>query len=223
VPRLEEQRVQAVQWRIEAGLQLGQQDSVIPQLQALTTEFPLREHFHGQLMLALHRSGRQADALAAYRAVRDVLVTELGVEPGPELRLLQQRILAGDRELLFAARDDARLLTDRDLASAPPRAAQVQSQSQRPVLPVPRQLPALVAAFTGPDLAREAYAQALTLAGQLRERLEQARASDGLGWAYHAENYHDLARHYWRAALKVYAELGVSEAEQLRRRLADQL
>jgi DNA-binding SARP family transcriptional activator/uncharacterized protein HemY len=139
VPRLEEQRLQAIQWQIEARLQLGQHDLVSPQLQSLTAEHTLRESFHGQLMVALYRSGRQADALRAYRKARDILVSELGLEPGPELQLLQQRILVGDRELLGAARQ------------APPQGA-------GPGRHLPRQLPAPVAGFTGRDTELTALA-----------------------------------------------------------------
>jgi DNA-binding SARP family transcriptional activator/tetratricopeptide (TPR) repeat protein len=104
VPRLEQLRLQAIQWRIEADLCLGRTSSIVPELYALTTEYPLREPFHHQLMVALYRCGRQADALAAYRKARDFLVQELGVEPGADLRLVHQRILAGDRGLLVAPR-----------------------------------------------------------------------------------------------------------------------
>ena len=98
VPRLEQLRLQAIRWRIEAELSLGHARKLVPELHSLTARYPLQEPFHHQLMLALYRSGRPADALAAYREARRVLVTEIGIEPGPELQLLHQRILAGDRE-----------------------------------------------------------------------------------------------------------------------------
>ena len=99
VPRLEQLRLQAIRWRIEAELSLGRAPKLVPELYALKAEYPLQEPFHHQLMLALYRSGRPADALAAYREARHTLVTEIGAEPGPELQLLHQRILAGDREM----------------------------------------------------------------------------------------------------------------------------
>ncbi len=99
VPRLEQLRVQALGWRIEAELSLGRARKLVPELYALTAKYPLQEPFHHQLMLALYRSGRAADALAAYREARHILVTEIGAEPGAELRLLHQRILAADREM----------------------------------------------------------------------------------------------------------------------------
>jgi DNA-binding SARP family transcriptional activator/tetratricopeptide (TPR) repeat protein len=104
VPRLEQLRLQAIQWRIDADLRLGQCNKVVPELYALATEHPLREPFHHQLMVALYRSGRPADALAAYRKARDVLVREVGIEPGADLRLLHQRILADDHDLLTVPR-----------------------------------------------------------------------------------------------------------------------
>jgi DNA-binding SARP family transcriptional activator/tetratricopeptide (TPR) repeat protein len=102
-PRLEELRLQATEWRIEAELQLGRSSKLVPELRALTSEHPLRERFHHQLMTALHRSDRAADALAAYRDVRKILVDEIGIEPGPDLQLLHQRILNGDGAPAMAA------------------------------------------------------------------------------------------------------------------------
>jgi DNA-binding SARP family transcriptional activator/tetratricopeptide (TPR) repeat protein len=99
VPRLDQMLVQALDWHIEAGLHEGRHEQLIPELRDLTARFPLREGFHGQLMLALYRCGRQAEALAAYQQARDVLVTELGVEPGHALHALHQQILTGDPAL----------------------------------------------------------------------------------------------------------------------------
>ena len=96
--RLEELRLEAVEDRIEADLALGRGD-VVPELEALIAEHPLRERLRGQLMLALYRSGRQAEALSAYRDARRALVDELGIEPGRELRELEQAILRQDAEL----------------------------------------------------------------------------------------------------------------------------
>jgi DNA-binding SARP family transcriptional activator len=70
VPRLEQLRLQALEWRIEADLYLGRSGELVPELQALTVAQPLRERLHGYLMLALYRGGRQAEALAAYRRAR---------------------------------------------------------------------------------------------------------------------------------------------------------
>jgi DNA-binding SARP family transcriptional activator len=127
LPRLDELRLQALECHISARLRLGRHAEVIAELRQLTSTHPLRERLHALLMLALAGSGQRADALAAYRAVREVLVDELGIEPGPELRELQRQILADDTA---------------DCESAG--------------LPVPRQLPGAVPAFAGrsAELAR---------------------------------------------------------------------
>jgi len=91
--RLEEMRLAAVEARIDADLALGRHAAVISELEALVYEHPLRERFWSQLMLALYRGGRQSDALAAYRRVRALLADELGLEPGEELRSLEQAVL----------------------------------------------------------------------------------------------------------------------------------
>jgi DNA-binding SARP family transcriptional activator len=96
VPGLEDARLQVLGARIDADLALGRHGEVVAELRQLVAAHPLWEHFAAQLMLGLHRSGRQGDALAAYQDVRRVLAAELGVDPGPELRRLQQQILAAD-------------------------------------------------------------------------------------------------------------------------------
>jgi DNA-binding SARP family transcriptional activator len=88
-PRLEELRLSAQRDLIEADLALGRHADVLPDLEALVSEHPFDERLRGQLMLALYRSGRQADALEAYGKTREFLVEELGLEPSPELRELQ--------------------------------------------------------------------------------------------------------------------------------------
>ena len=98
--RLEELRASALELRIEAELALGRHATLIGELYALTSEHPLRERLSAQLMTALYRDGRQADALAAYRAARERLVEEIGIEPGPELKALEARILAQDLGLV---------------------------------------------------------------------------------------------------------------------------
>jgi DNA-binding SARP family transcriptional activator/tetratricopeptide (TPR) repeat protein/transcriptional regulator with XRE-family HTH domain len=95
VPRLEELRLQALGRRIDSDLHLGRHDQLVPELRDLTREHPFREHLHAQLMSALARAGRRAEALAAFQQARLVLVNELGVEPGPELQERQREILSG--------------------------------------------------------------------------------------------------------------------------------
>ncbi len=93
---LGEQRLTATEEHIEILLELGRAAEAVGQLTELVRAHPLRERFSGQLMLALYRCGRQAEALAAFADARRVLVQELGIEPGQELRGLHARILAAD-------------------------------------------------------------------------------------------------------------------------------
>jgi len=97
--RLEELRLGAVEDRIEADLALGRHADLVSELEALVATHPLRERLHGQLMIALYRCGRQADALEAYQAARRTLVEELGLEPGPALQRLEGAILRQDASL----------------------------------------------------------------------------------------------------------------------------
>ncbi|MGP0033288.1 MAG: BTAD domain-containing putative transcriptional regulator [Solirubrobacteraceae bacterium] len=99
IARLEELHIGAVERRIEAELALGRDAQVVGDLERLVREHPYRERLRGQLMLALYRTGRQADALAAYQAARRTLVEELGIEPSAELRELEQGILRHDPSL----------------------------------------------------------------------------------------------------------------------------
>ena len=91
--RLEELRLVAIEGRIEADLALGRAAEVTGELEGLVAEYPVRERLWRLLVLALYRAGRQADALAAYRRAREMLAAELGIEPGAELRALEQAVL----------------------------------------------------------------------------------------------------------------------------------
>jgi DNA-binding SARP family transcriptional activator len=102
IGRLEELRQSVVEQRIDAQLELGEHDEAIRVLEGLIAEHPLRERLRGQLILALYRAGRQAEALETYRESRRVLVEELGIEPSPELRELEQAILRQDPSLAAA-------------------------------------------------------------------------------------------------------------------------
>ncbi|MGF1425477.1 BTAD domain-containing putative transcriptional regulator [Kitasatospora sp. LaBMicrA B282] len=99
VPGLVEQRLAALEQRIDLDLDLGRHRELITELAALTTEHRLRERLWAQLMLALFRSGRAAEALDAYRRVRGALAEELGIDPGPELQRLHQAVLTNDPTL----------------------------------------------------------------------------------------------------------------------------
>ena len=94
--RLDEQRIATIEDRLALELDLGRARKVVGELTELVTEFPLRERLRGQLMLALYRSGRAAEALEAYRQARRVMVEELGIEPSRELQQLERAILTSD-------------------------------------------------------------------------------------------------------------------------------
>jgi DNA-binding SARP family transcriptional activator len=99
VERLGELRLTALEDRMTCDLELGAHNEIVAELERLVADNPLRERLAGQLMVALYRSGRQADALATYRRVRERLVEELGIDPSIELRELEQRILMQDDAL----------------------------------------------------------------------------------------------------------------------------
>jgi len=146
VPPIEDQRLQALTARIDADLHLGRPGEVVAELRQLVAAHPLQEQFHAQLMLSLYRTGRQADALAAYQDVRRILADDLGIDPGPGLRLLHQRILAADSELLLAAGGEP-------AAAAPalltPAAPGPRDPAAGPHAVVPRHLPAATRHFAG--------------------------------------------------------------------------
>ena len=102
--QLEELRLSALEERIDADLAIGHRDALVPELEALVAQHPYRERLRGQLMLALYRSGRQAEALEAYQAGRRVLNEDLGLKPGKDLRELETAILRQDDELAANSR-----------------------------------------------------------------------------------------------------------------------
>jgi YVTN family beta-propeller protein len=123
--RLEEQRLAALEQRIEAELALGRHAELVPELEGLVREQPLRERLRGQLMLALYRCGRQADALEVFRTGRRLLDEELGLEPDAELQRLEKAILNHDPSL-----DSPEVHADR-----PAVARRATSQTAAPVPP----------------------------------------------------------------------------------------
>jgi DNA-binding SARP family transcriptional activator len=129
ISRLEELRVAALERRIDADLEAGLHHELVGEVEKLVREHPLRERLRGQLMLALYRSGRQAEALEAYRALRAALVDELGVEPSQPLQELERAMLRRDssldaptpaapsaRAILVVSLDDADLVALLDVA-----------------------------------------------------------------------------------------------------------
>ena len=136
VQRLEEERLTALENLMEARLALGQHRELVAELEALIAGSPYREHFHAQLMLALYRSGRQADALAAFGRVRNTLSGELGIEPGRKLRELQHAVLLQAPELeprAAAARLGPGQMADRQPSApaGPPAAGPVRARGGR--------------------------------------------------------------------------------------------
>jgi DNA-binding SARP family transcriptional activator/tetratricopeptide (TPR) repeat protein len=144
VPHLEVLRVQALERRVEGELYEGRHELLVPELRELSARHPLHENFHVQLMLALYRCGRQAEALAAYQRARDVLAEELGVEPGPVLRELHQQMLVADPALSVTGPP----------AKVEPRRA------------VPRELPSAVPGFTGRSAELQTLAKLLDRPGE---------------------------------------------------------
>ncbi|WP_442809587.1 AfsR/SARP family transcriptional regulator [Streptomyces sp. SR27] len=145
--RLEEWRLTLLETRLDIDLEIGAHAEAVSELTALTAAHPLRERLRELLMLALYRSGRQAEALAVYADTRRLLADELGVDPTPELSRLQQRILQADAELA------------RPVEEAAPAAAPVAR---------PAQLPATVPDFTGRvSCVRELGARLATAEGHV--------------------------------------------------------
>lgn len=145
--RLQERRLDVVEDRIELDLALGRHADVVAELRQLVAEEPLRERLHELLMLALHRAGRQADALAVFQQARVLLDAELGLEPGASLQLLQQQVLTADPALDLPADGPGRVTPVRLAAPAPSTAADW--------LVVPAQLPHVLEEFVGREAELE--------------------------------------------------------------------
>lgn len=137
VPRLTEERVSALERRLDLELLVGRHAEVVGELRELTAKHPLRERFWGQLMLALYRGGRQAEALDCYRTVRALLAEEFGVEPGEELRRRHQQVLGGGAD-----------------SAAPGPARAVVAGGERPVRPTRSATPCLLPPDLGDFVGR---------------------------------------------------------------------
>jgi len=185
IARLEELRLAAAEDLVDAELELGRHADLVPELETLIREHPFDERLRGQLMLALYRAGRQAEALDAYRAARLMLDEELGLEPGPPLRELEQAILRHDASL----------------ASAPPAAA---AASRRTVTAL---FAGLADAETGdPEAVGAAFEQARTAI----ERHEGSTSfvGDAIMGVFGAPQAHeDDALRSVRAAVELHAVL----------------
>jgi WD40 repeat protein/DNA-binding SARP family transcriptional activator len=120
VARLEELRISALEARIEADLASGHHAELVPELEAIVAEHPLRESFRRQQMLALYRAGRQADALRVYHRTRDVLADELGIDPTPQLQDMERRILNQDADLDLGPRTELTAFLFADLEDSAP-------------------------------------------------------------------------------------------------------
>ncbi|HVK23840.1 MAG TPA: BTAD domain-containing putative transcriptional regulator [Actinokineospora sp.] len=161
--QLDEKRLAAVETYADLELRLGRHHQLISEIGTLVNEYPLRERLRGQLMLALYRAGRQAEALDTYRIGRDQLVDQVGLEPSTELRQLQRAILTGGEGL--------RLETDKPSPSA---------AAERGVRPF--QLPADIADFTGRTEQIDAIQRRLVAGDNQRAvRVVMVTGSPGVG------------------------------------------
>jgi DNA-binding SARP family transcriptional activator len=134
--RLEERRISIIEDRSELDLAVGDRDDLVSELRQLVTDHPYRERLHGLLMLGLYRSGRRADALAAFQQARGILSDELGIDPSAALQRLHQQILTADPALAVS--------TDR-------RAPVDSGSATGKRLPLPAQLPHSMPGFSGRD------------------------------------------------------------------------
>ena len=169
--RLQDARLDAVESRVDALLACGRHRETVAELEELTAEHPLRERFWAQRLLALYRSGRQADALRAYRELRAVLTEQLGIEPGPELRQLEGRILRQDSQLGYRAQPSP---ADHDMARPVTRyvdsggihiAYQVLGAGERDIVFVPGAMSHLDLLWEDPETA--AFFRRLSALGRL--------------------------------------------------------
>ena len=181
IVRLEEKRLSTLEARFQLDLDQGRHAVVLPELEALVGLHPLREGLWGQVVVALYRSGRQAEALRAYQRARELLRDELGVDPSPPLRALEQAVLQQSPTL------DARQQVDRPLDLAP-RSATPAATSRISAVPGDERLRCARLLDRGHRLrragefaaAKEAYAAAAHVAESLELPAQLATAALGL-------------------------------------------
>ncbi|MFF3872402.1 BTAD domain-containing putative transcriptional regulator [Streptomyces sp. NPDC001978] len=151
VQRLEEARLLLFEWRYDAELALGgtRLAGLVPELAALVAAYPLREAYHRQLMLALHRTGRQAEALAVHRDLRSRLIDELGIEPGPAVSEAHLEVLRGADSRAATTPGDGGAVPHEPAPGARPAAADGEDAPPEPPATTPAQLPPPPAYFTG--------------------------------------------------------------------------
>ena len=166
IARLEEARLSALEGRFDAELELGGHTTLLAELQATVAEHPLRERLRRQLMLALYRSGRQAEALAVYQETRRELVDELGIEPSPAMQQLEKAILLQDPalELAESQASSAELPVEPEPAS-----------SQRQV----RKLVSVIVAEVAPTSGLDAEAERHAVDGWFESAFELVHAHGG--------------------------------------------
>ncbi len=162
--RLDELRIVVLEERIVADLALGRYDQLTGELSVLVRAHPTRERLRGQLMLALYGAGRGSEALTAYREGRQALIDELGIEPGPELSRLHERILRSDPDLLAPAPPGRRTVSGPDPED--PRKIHPEPATAVPAWPAtrlaPAQLPPDPTDFTGRESAVDLLVERLT-------------------------------------------------------------
>ncbi|WP_371859033.1 AfsR/SARP family transcriptional regulator [Streptomyces paromomycinus] len=187
--RLEEWRLSLLETRLELDLDLGNHTEAVLELTALTAAHPLRERLRELLMLALYRSGRQAEALAVFADTRRLLADELGVDPAPTLAALHQRILAADPEL----------------------AGPTPQKSDEPARVVPLQLPATVPDFVTPNAFLAALLNKLAPTGDTFTPVAAISGLPGVGKTTLAVHAAHLARDHFPDG-QLYADLQAAHA-----------
>ncbi|MBE1455942.1 DNA-binding SARP family transcriptional activator [Nocardiopsis terrae] len=216
--RLDKDWLNTLERCFDLELALGRHQRLVGEIREFVDAHPLHEGLRGQLMLALYRTGRQAEALEAYREGRDLLVERLGLDPGERLREMEAAILGGDSSLQL--REHARLSVDRP-EPAPVLAAEAaepvdnaEAAASHPRVIRPDQLPADVADFVGRDDAVRGLRQALVGDGATGVAVLFGRPGIGKSATAVRAAHHDLAADFPDGRL--YCDLRATREEPLR-------